>query len=702
MTKFAKGPLQGVRLLSILLLEAAAIASAFMWVMSFRDDQIPGCTEGGGCQQVLTSQWAFLLGQPVSLFGFLFYSGLLGVVVIRSATGASAGRALEVAGSLTVVAIALWFTGVQLFILQAFCPWCSAIHLIASAGAILLVADSPQSWKSIRSYGIPIGLVLVVGFMQAMTKAPERVLTSAPERVMEITGEGQLALHGGNFLVDPKQIPMIGAADSPKLMVAMTDYTCPHCLKMQRSLREMHEASAGDIGVVLVPAWRDSAGRTMHRIMLSLWKADPVYYEQLTAEMEQGTLSAEPSLIMSRISERIGDDFHRLAWENAGWLDDTMALGRDLLATNDSHLKVSTLPQFIVGGKILQGSPSVETISKLLDGEGGGPSPKPEVVIAKGAPAQIKVEQTTVKIGEVVRGDQATGRFEFANSGDAPLTVLGIKASCGCVAVEGWEQTVAPGEMGSFDIRFDASHQSGNVLKHLTVTTNADNVKGGVVTVGVEANVWLPVKLSSYNASFGVMLKGKANPQPKKITITVTDEDSTQIGEPLCSDDYFDTKLEEIDPGKEYLLTVSIPHLEEKSVGGKITIPLGNPRLKELTIPVYAKVADEVEVNPESLLFPVNRGDAPSSRIITIFCHDKFSEFKIDSVEILGSETITATIKPSQTYRWHQIIVTIPAKVEGAVSEAEGEKMAILIKTNHPSRAEIRVPIKVPGLGTRN
>jgi uncharacterized membrane protein len=653
--------------------------------------------------QVLTSQWAYLFGQPVSLLGCLLYSGLLFVAVIRVMTGASAGRALEVAGSLTVLAGALWFTGIQLFILHAFCPWCTTIHAIASLGAILLLVDRSPAGKSafsIWSYVVPVSLVIAMGVAQAINKAPERVITSAPGRVMEITSEGRLELHGGSFLIDPKQIPMIGAADSPRLMVALTDYTCPHCLTMQKSLRQMHEVSAGDVGVVLVPAWRNPAGRSMHRIMLSLWKADPLFHEQVTLEIEQGSLSPDPSLIMSKISERMGDDFHRLAWENADWLADTMTLGRDLLATNDRHLKVSTLPQFIVGGKILQGNPSVETISMHLEGGAGEVSPKPEETgsVAEGASPRIQLQQTTVKIGEVVRGEKATSRFVFTNSGDAPLKILGIQASCGCTTVEGWEQTVAPGEEGSFEVRFDASNLSGKVLKHLTVTTNADNVEGGVVTLGIDADVWLPVKLSSYNASFGVMLKGRANPQPKKITITVIDEESTRIGEPVCSDDYFDIRLEEIDPGKEYLLTVSIPDLQERSVGGKITIPLGNPRLKELTIPVYAKVADEVEATPESLLFPSNRGKSPVSRVITIFCHDKFSAFKIESVEVLDGEAITATLKPSQTYRWHQVVVTIPPGFDGSGSDAETEKTSILIRTNHPSREEIRIPIEVSTL----
>lgn len=687
-----------IRILAMLLLEAAAIASAFLAIMSLRGGVVPGCAEGGGCQSVLSSKWAYVLGQPVSLFGFLLYTGMLLLVLLRMGP---TGRVLERIGALSIIAGALWFAGVQLFILHAFCPWCCTIHSVASLAAILLLVDkSPTERKPNApwAYALPVVLVAAMAIIQARSDAPEQVVASDSGGMMAITPDGEISLYDGEIIIDPASVPALGSPHAPKQIVALTDFTCPHCREMQEKLRQMVEASDGGIGVVLMPAWRAPDGREMHRMMLALWKEDPLFYDQLATEMEQGFLPPDPSLVIVRIEERMGEHFHELAWKNADWLDDTLHLGQSLLAANDSRLKDSTLPQFLIAGQILQGNPSPETILRMLD---AGPTlpavarteVQTEPEETDGTP-RISIKETTVKCGEVVRGEKAKGRFVFTNTGDAPLKILAIKPACGCTTVEGWEQTVAPGEEGSFEITLDTSHYFGKVVKGIKVTTNAGNLEGGIVNTSIDADIWLPVKLSDYNASFGVILKGDPPPEPKRITITVTDEESTRLGQPVCSDDYFHLDFEETKPGKEYELTVSIPHLEERSVGGNITIPLGNPKLKELTIPVYAKVAESVEFSPSKLVFPANRGGATIKRIVTIFCHDKFPDFKVESVEVVGTTKITATLKASQTYRWQQIELIVSPDFEGP--EPGIEEASVLIKTNHPGWEEIRIPIVVP------
>src|SRR5438105_9292584 len=46
---------------------------------------VQGCSAGGGCDLVLTSRWATLLGLPTSLWGLLGYTALAGIAFVRRA-----------------------------------------------------------------------------------------------------------------------------------------------------------------------------------------------------------------------------------------------------------------------------------------------------------------------------------------------------------------------------------------------------------------------------------------------------------------------------------------------------------------------------------------------------------------------------------------------------------------------------------------
>ena len=65
--------------------------------------------------------------------------------------------------------------------------------------------------------------------------------------------------------------------------------------------------------------------------------------------------------------------------------------------------------------------------------------------------------------------------FKFKNTGDAPLIISRVTASCGCTRPE-WPQTpVEPGQEGSIIITFNPKGRLGNFNKTATVYTNEEN-----------------------------------------------------------------------------------------------------------------------------------------------------------------------------------------------------------------------------------
>jgi uncharacterized membrane protein len=135
--------LWGIRVLS---LTAVGLAGYLSW-QSAEHGILLGCGDGAmfDCDAVLASRWARVLDAPIAMLGVVCYaaiflvSWLAGVRNIPVARWAMALLALLVT---SVVGSILWFIGLQLVQLQAFCLYCLGVHLCGGLIAILFVVGT--------------------------------------------------------------------------------------------------------------------------------------------------------------------------------------------------------------------------------------------------------------------------------------------------------------------------------------------------------------------------------------------------------------------------------------------------------------------------------------------------------------------------------------------------------------------------------
>ncbi|WP_017732231.1 DUF1573 domain-containing protein [Nafulsella turpanensis] len=64
--------------------------------------------------------------------------------------------------------------------------------------------------------------------------------------------------------------------------------------------------------------------------------------------------------------------------------------------------------------------------------------------------------------------------FEFTNTGEVPVKILAVQASCGCTTPDWTKEEVAPGEKGIVVAEYNPMNRPGVFNKSLTVTTSAD------------------------------------------------------------------------------------------------------------------------------------------------------------------------------------------------------------------------------------
>lgn len=137
------------------------ILTGYLAWTAFSGGAVQGCSAGGGCDVVLASRWATLLGLPTSLWGLLGYTALAGIAFIRRAD-----RHWSYAWTVAFfgVCYSVYLTLVSLTILESACPYCLTSLALMTATLALVVWQRPPEMAR-RSW---VGLVAGRGVLAAV------------------------------------------------------------------------------------------------------------------------------------------------------------------------------------------------------------------------------------------------------------------------------------------------------------------------------------------------------------------------------------------------------------------------------------------------------------------------------------------------------------------------------------------------------
>jgi uncharacterized membrane protein/glutaredoxin len=169
---------------------------------------VKGCSIGGGCDLVLTSQWSTLLGFPTSAWGFLAYATLAAIVFIKRADQHWwAAWGVGFFGLL----YSAYLTTISLTVLHAACPYCLTSLALMTSIFGLVTFQRPRelpnfNWGGWLAKTAPVGAAAIIVLHLNYTG----ILGDAPQA--EDLQTRALALHIAN-----SGAKMYGAS------------WCPHC-----------------------------------------------------------------------------------------------------------------------------------------------------------------------------------------------------------------------------------------------------------------------------------------------------------------------------------------------------------------------------------------------------------------------------------------------------------------------------------------
>ncbi len=95
-----------------------------------------------------------------------------------------------------------------------------------------------------------------------------------------------------------------------------------------------------------------------------------------------------------------------------------------------------------------------------------------KIEIATDGLPKIKFVEETHDFGNIKEGTQATFEFKFMNTGNAPLILESVQASCGCTTPEWSREPIAPGHSGKVIATYNSASRPGPFTKTITVKYN--------------------------------------------------------------------------------------------------------------------------------------------------------------------------------------------------------------------------------------
>ena len=195
----------------VLSLVGMALTAYLSWAAS-SGSGLQGCGVDSGCDAVLSSRWATLLGAPTAVWGLLAYGALAGL-----AFGPRGGWRWIATWTLSFVGVlySVYLTTVSVTMLGATCPYCLTSLAIMSTLFALATSQRPAempgfTWRRLLLRAVPAAAVAIallhLNYVGVLGRPP----------AVEDPFARALALH-----LSQRGAKMYGA------------YWCPHCIEQK-------------------------------------------------------------------------------------------------------------------------------------------------------------------------------------------------------------------------------------------------------------------------------------------------------------------------------------------------------------------------------------------------------------------------------------------------------------------------------------
>lgn len=332
---------------------------------------------------------------------------------------------------------------------------------------------------------------------------------------------------------------------------------------------------------------------------------------------------------------------------------------------------------------------SIPVFGQLL-----APPAAPATAAAPAAPnangPRIAFSETRFDFGRV--GSSAPVRHEYivTNTGNAVLEITAVQPGCpSCTTALPWDRQVQPGKTGKIPIQFNPAGFSGTLTKSVTVTCN-DPVQPTHILY-FQATIWQPVEVQPPYVYF-MPVEGEETNETRVVRIVSHLEEPLTLQAPRAENPALKLDLKTVQAGREYALHIShAGRVTNAAPPTAVTIATSSTNVPMVKVTVGVMPQPPLVVSPLQIQVPPTPPAGPSGagrRHTQMIRNNSSTPLKVTEATV-NAEGVTVQINESQPGKLFLLTVTFPASFR----IGPGELPVLTVKTSHPKRPVITVPI---------
>jgi protein-disulfide isomerase len=339
----------------------------------------PGlCLTGSGCDDVRASAFAYPLGVPMPLYGLAFYLAATWLAVRTLDPMPMAGippRTALLALALAGVAVSAVLTGLESFVIGAFCTWC----LASAAASVILLVGAVGLWRTPPALPDEEGRSAKARVQRQRSAEAQRaglrrtLFTSGSLTSLAVAGLLVAGALGQGSIGTPDD-DGLAPATSPRLgtgavtIVEFADFQCPACAVVGPMLAQLGAGNEATLvyrhfPLEAIHANANASARAASAAQPqdAFWEmADGLYRTQASWE---NLSAADADTFFASLAGELGLDVER--WQ-ADYASDTVrqAVATDAAAARDLNLPGT--PTIFIGGELYEGERSLTAIRAAI------------------------------------------------------------------------------------------------------------------------------------------------------------------------------------------------------------------------------------------------------------------------------------------------------------------------------------------------
>jgi len=293
----------------------------------------------------------------------------------------------------------------------------------------------------------------------------------------------------------------------------------------------------------------------------------------------------------------------------------------------------------------------------------------------------VQATDPVYDFGAVYNGTTVKHTFRLKNAGTAPLTISGVRTSCGCTAAQPTKSHLLPGEDSAIAVSFDTHADHGPATRTITVLTNDPDHQQLQLTM--RGDVKVQVEASPSLVIFDRIRRGTQ--QSHQVTLTDEMPDRTfKVDSITNANPNIKVASQPIRSGKPgALLTITL--VNTTPAGPIADLVRVNTSRAPVEIPVSGAVLGDINVNPPQVSFGIVPHHASALRIVRL-TNSGDHPVKVTGISSNNS-SVVAAVEPVKTGKEYKIAVQLMPNTPDGVLRG-----MLAIKTDDPHQQDVQVP----------